>query len=327
MSSEVFISVVVATWGREQYLLECLASVLAQSYRAYEVVIVDQDRTRNLPDAIQRRFGNDVRIRYLNIDQAGLSRARNAGVQHAKGVVVAFIDDDAIAEPSWLEGIAEAFSRESNLGLLAGRIDPIWPRKRPEWYPREREFLLGLYDIGEEMCPMPEHDLPVGSNMAGLRKVIMHCGGFDERFGFNHFRKRPLIAGEDSLLGERVKKAGYALFYQPKAAVRHRIGAHKLTRKYFLRRHFWEGVTTIERMAILGQISPDTREHFAYHIRAIGMALARAVLPAFENRYPLPHPVIRMLALSRAAFNWGVLYGLVGLRKQIAEGRTRCASA
>lgn len=317
------ISVVISTYDREQYLLECLASVLSQPYPAFEVLIVDPSAAGTLPSAMERKFGKDTRIRYFRMERAGLSKARNCGVQNATGTIVAFIDDDAIAQPSWLEAMAEVLECTPGAGLVTGRIDPIWMKERPKWYPTEREFLLGIYNIGDQVRELPEHDLPFGGNMAGWRELILKCGGFDERFGFNHFGKRPLLSGEDSLLAEHVKRAGHKLYYSPRAVIRHRITAQKLTRKYFLRRHFWEGVTTIERMAVLGQVSPDMFQHYRYHAKAVSMGLARALLPAFDGRYPLARPVIRMLALSRAASNCGVLYGLFGMHRDLsAKKRT-----
>ena len=321
MSCQPLISVVIATLNREQYLLECLSSVLAQTYPSFEIVIVDQSSDGTLPGAIEQHFPREDRVKYVHMEHAGLSRARNRGLEHATGKIVAFIDDDALAQPCWLEAMAETLDTDSKAGLVTGRIDPIWMKARPDWYPKEREFLLGLYDIGEQVRELPEHDLPLGGNMAGRRDLILACGSFDERFGFNGFRKRPLLSGEDSLLAERVKRAGYLLYYNPRAVIQHRIGPHKLTRQYFLRRHFWEGVTTIERMAILEQINRRMLQHYTYHGKAVSMALLRALLPALENRHGLPRRVIRMLALSRAAFNCGVLYGLSGLHRELLSKR------
>ncbi len=327
MNSTPLISVVIPTHDREPLLLDCLESVLNQSYPALEVLIIDQNPKRTLQEIIRQRMHADSRTRYFCLEHGGASRARNLGVEHANGSIIAFIDDDAIADSNWLAGIAEAFAAIPQPALVAGRIDPIWVAKRPNWYPQEREFLLGLYNIGDQMRPMPDDDLPVGANMAGLRNVILQMGGFDERFGPHYFRRRPMLTGEETLLGMRIKQHGYPIHYQPKATVRHRIEASKLTRKYFLRRHFWEGVTTIERMATLGQVTPDKRGHYRYHTRAVGMALARFLLPGFENRYAFPRPVIRMLALARASFNAGVLYGLATLTNNGALEEKRCASA
>ena len=316
MNAAPFISIVIATRDRPAYLLDCLLSITDQSYAPFEILIVDQSAVRSLERSIKERFPDDARIQYFHLDKGGLSDARNLGVAKATGEVVAFIDDDAIAWPAWLEGIAEAFTHPLGPALVGGRIKPLWPMERPEWLPSEREFLFGLYDIGDELRPMPDHDLPVGANMAGLRNVILDAGGFDRRFGFDTSRKqRQMLAGEDSLLAERIKRLGHPLCYQPKATVEHRISRKKVTRLYYLRRHFWEGVTTIERMAIMRQVSAERWKHNKFHLKAAGMALARWALPGFENRYPrYKRCEIRMLAAARFTYHCGVIYGLAGLK-------------
>lgn len=129
--------------------------------------------------------------------------------------------------------------------MVGGMIEPLWETQRPNWYPIEREFLLGIYNIGDEIRPFPGTDLPIGANFAILRSAVERLGGFDERLGFNVKRKHSMIAGEDSLIALRIKEAGYPIYYQPKSKVYHHISSTKLTKKYFLKRHFWEGVTHV----------------------------------------------------------------------------------
>jgi hypothetical protein len=85
----------------------------------------------------------------------------------------------------------------------------VWAGSRPGWYPPQREFLLGLYDIGEHLCPLPVGDLPIGANMAGLRQVILDHGRFEETMGPNYFKKRKMITGEETILGQRIRASGH----------------------------------------------------------------------------------------------------------------------
>jgi len=191
-------------------------------------------------------------------------------------------------------------------GLVGGRIAPLWPHAKPDWLPAEREFLLGLYDIGDQERLFPECDQPVAANMAGARGTILALGGFDERLGPNYFRKHPMIAGEDALLGQRARRAGFSIYYQPRARVRHQIPPIKLTRRYFLRRHFWEGVTTATQLYLLGDRQPPL-----IHIAArVARDLAHLAVPRLAGedgrRHPSPR---RMLALSDIAFALGLGYG------------------
>ena len=249
LPSRPFISVIIATINRTHYLEKCLKAILADSYDEYEIVIVDQGEDNQTKELIDGQFSRVDRIRYLHTDTIGLSHARNLGWENAKGEIIAFIDDDAIPVAGWLEAYAKVFlETDPTPGMVGGKIEPIWEVPKPKWYPKEREFLLATYDIGDKIKPFPELELPIGANFAVLRRIIEDFGGFDDRVGFNQSRKKSMIAGEDTLIGLRAREAGYAIYYQPDAKVFHHISATKLSRRYFLRRHYWEGVTQIVLM-------------------------------------------------------------------------------
>ncbi len=304
------VSVVIPTFGRSELLLNCVASIIGGCYEDYEILVIDQDPTQQLRHGLTQRFPGECRLRYFFLDRAGASRARNLGLQEARGEIVAFIDDDAIADRIWLQAICEAFETfQPPPALIAGRIDPAWPGKRPQWYPQDCEYLLGLYNIGDELCPMPEHDQPIGANMAGLRQAILALGGFDENLGPNYFRKRPMVTGEDALLGRRARQAGYKVLYQPRARVCHQISETKLRRSYFLRRHFWEGVTIITEMQAMGQLGSSKGRYVAYHAKVIGKSLVLALLPNLRRKRGYSSSALRMLALSQTAYSLGAIYG------------------
>lgn len=322
-----FISAIVPTCFRSEMLVGCVGSILSQSYPSFEIIVVDQAPEPVLKETLTEQFGSDPRIRYVHAVSAGAARARNIGVAQANGGIVAFIDDDAVAAPGWLAGLATAFDDESRPALVAGRIVPLWTGHRPLWYPKQREFLLGLYDIGQERRPLPDGDLPIAANMAGLREVILKSRGFDERLGPNYFRKRKMITGEETVLGQRIRELGYGLLYEPSAVVRHHVGGRKQTRKYFLKRHFWEGVTVIEQMNVLGRLGSRQWRHYRSHAWEMCLALARFLFPRYRNTYAEPDSVIRMLSLSRIAYSLGVWYGLLTLRTELSGTKSKCASA
>jgi len=320
------ISVIIATHDRLQLLLDCVASVCKGSYPSFEVLVVDQDASGRAGAALQARFLNGEPIRYFILPNAGASQARNLGLRQSRGEVVAFIDDDALAGDGWLAAVHHAFvNREQDVQLVAGRIQPIWPSNRPNWLPREREFLLGLYNIGDSFCELPPQDQPISANMAARRELILRLGGLEERLGPNHFRKRTMITGEDTLLGLRAREAGYSLFYEPEMLVYHRISRKKVKRSHFLRRQFWEGVTVVAEMAITQGFDARIYPHGKSHAREIVDSAARFLLPRFRKNYDLPSEEIRMLALCRAAFSAGVIYGLKTVKPEIARSRPKCA--
>jgi len=251
-----FISVVIATLNRTDFLIRCIKSIIYGDYANFEIIVVDQGRDGKTKMEINERFGNEKRLRYYNADIVGLSYARNFGYERARGKIIAYIDDDTTASPGWLKAYANAFTEIKPAPAMAGgKILPDWGIPCPPWYPEDRKFILGLYDIGDKVRRYPEHHLPPGTNFAMLREVIDKIGGFDRRLGFNEGRKNSMMAGEDSLMAIKVKNAGYSIYYYPEASVFHYIGSNKLTKKYFLRRHFWEGITVVNIAKISGCIS------------------------------------------------------------------------
>lgn len=332
MNSAPYISVIIPTCFREQMLIDCVASVYHQGYPSFEIIVIDQAPDSELEGKLRKRFAGDNKIQYLHILSAGAARARNAGMASASGTIVAFLDDDAVAAPGWLQAIAEAFSDENHPALMGGRLLPVWTGSRPAWYPRQREFLLGLYDIGDQFRRFPEGDVPIGANMAGLREVILDHGGFDESLGFNYFRdvkkvgKRRRVGGEETILGQRIMRSGHTVVYQPRAVVKHHVSPHKQTRQYFLKRHFWEGVTVIEQMRLLAKTGDSDWPHIRFHLREICMAFARFLLPGQGRFYSDPYPAIRMLSLGRICYSLGVIWGLHTTRGE-APAKNSCASA
>src|SRR5262245_15395288 len=92
-----YITVVVATYKRPFLLKKCIESILDNVYQYYEIVVVGQGLDFSSKEVIEGEFSHESKLRYIHIEKVGLSYARNAGCQHAKGEVIVFIDDDAIA--------------------------------------------------------------------------------------------------------------------------------------------------------------------------------------------------------------------------------------
>ena len=311
----------MATYDRPHYAARCITSVLANRYKAFEVIVVDQSPNQDTQREIAKRATDDPRVHYVHSDVVGVSHARNLGVALAKGEIIALIDDDAVATPNWIEAYARAYQEiKPPPGIIGGKIDPLWEVPRPAWYPAERQFLLGIYDIGDELRPFPVGDLPISANFAVLKAVMESIGGFDTRVGFNNRHSHRLMTGEDSLFALKIQELGYSIYYQPEARVLHSVRASKLRKRSFLNRHFWEGATMV---AIRDLQNPGQSATLLGNIRWHGMRvphkfflLLRAMMLAQGKR-----DQELMLRLAELTLTAGVVYWSSRLLVQYWSGR------
>lgn len=123
MNQEAMISVIVPVYKVEEYLAQCVDSILAQTYRNLEVLLVDDgspDRSGELCDDYAQR---DARVRAIHKENGGLSSARNAGLDAASGDYVAFVDSDDWIEPDAYEAMMAAMQKHDVKIVCAGRYD------------------------------------------------------------------------------------------------------------------------------------------------------------------------------------------------------------
>jgi glucosyl-dolichyl phosphate glucuronosyltransferase len=236
------ITVIVCTYNRSRSLARTLDSVVAQTLSqsiAWEILVVDNnsdDETREVVEDFRNRYPD--RIRYLLEPKQGVSNARNAGVQHARGEIVAFIDDDESADVGWLQNLTANLHSDEWAGA-GGRVLPQWSSPPPRWLLRDSPFLsapLAMFDVGQEAGRLTEP--PYGANMAFRKEMFARYGGFRTDLGRIG---KGMLSGEDTEFGARVMAAGLRLRYEPSAVTNHPVEGYRVNRKYFLRWWFNKG--------------------------------------------------------------------------------------
>jgi glycosyltransferase involved in cell wall biosynthesis len=243
-SASPLISVILCTRNRADLFDKAMASVVAQDFpkAAYEIVVVDNgssDHTRQ----VAHRHAAQANVRYLLEARVGLCVARNTGWQAASAPYVALFDDDAIARPGWLAAIAEAFQRAArDVGIIGGRVDPIWLAPRPDWLADEIAGALTIVDWGPEEKEILDlrREWLVGANMAAPKAVIAEVGGFHpwlDRVGKN------LLSSGDVHLEMEIVRRGYRCLYVPGMAIEHLAPPARLTQAWFTRRFYWQGMS------------------------------------------------------------------------------------
>ena len=228
------ISVIVANYNRADLLDSCLLSLLAQSYRNTEIIVVDNassDGSRGVVRACQERSPH---VRLLELPQNfGFSGACNAGIRLARGSLIALLNNDAVAEATWLEKLAEAMPRSTDVGMCAskilywksGVIDKAGHLMYPDGQNRGRG--TGELDRGQ-YSKLEETFFADGCAALYKRLLLDEVGGFDEGF---------FAYGDDADLGVRARWLGWKCLYVPDAVVYHRHSA--TTGRYSAQKIYW----------------------------------------------------------------------------------------
>ncbi len=231
------ISVVICAFtpDRLQVMGEAVESLRGQTLPPHEIVLVI-DHAPELLERV-RRLWPDLRI-VANRERRGLSGARNTGVAEAGGEVVAFLDDDAIADSRWLERLAAAYADPNVLGA-GGTVRPRWLEGKPGWFPPEFDWVVGCTHSGMPGRLSPVRNL-VGANMSFRRSPLLEVGGFSHDLG----RVGTLPVGcEETDLSIRVHQRwpGSEILYDPAAEVEHVVPPARGRVRYFLDRCRAEG--------------------------------------------------------------------------------------
>jgi glycosyltransferase involved in cell wall biosynthesis len=211
---------VICTHNRVDLLPRCIEAARRQTLDAgrFEIVVVDNASTDSTA-ALLRRF-EDVRSVYCA--EQGLSNARNLGVLAARAPIVAYIDDDAIADPDLLEKLLEAYRTHPDAGCVGGRIDVMLPPTLPGWYTPEFEGYYSAYTPRENKIHRLRDiaDFPYGANLSFRKEALERIGMFRTKLGRVG---RNQSGGEEIDAESRIAKLGYGVYCQPAARVEHVI--------------------------------------------------------------------------------------------------------
>jgi glycosyltransferase involved in cell wall biosynthesis len=213
-------SIVVCTRDRADRLARCLRALLALDYPAYEVVVVD-----NAPrDDAAERVARALPVRYVREPTPGLDWARNRGIAESRHELVAFTDDDAVADRGWLRGVARAFA-DPDVAMVTGLVAPLELGTEAQlafemWYGGMGKGFRRRDWRRDSMRPsrlVGAHHLGVGANMAFRRSVLRALGPFDTALDVG----TPSRGGGDLEMFHRVLASGMTARYEPSALVWH----------------------------------------------------------------------------------------------------------
>jgi GT2 family glycosyltransferase len=234
------LSVIVCAYAPDRWdaLKAAIGSVQDQTHPVDEIVLVVDHHCQDLYEKAVNTFSG-VRV-VPSRGRRSLSAARNTGVGVARGDIVAFLDDDAAADPGWAHRLLARYTDPRVVGV-GGRIRPQWAGGRPAWFPPEFDWVVGCSYPGLPEETAPVRDL-IGASMSFRRTELLAVGGFLGELG----RVGSRSAGcEETELCLRIaaRRPGAVLLYEPAAEVRHRVPAPRSSWSYFWSRCFGEGLS------------------------------------------------------------------------------------
>jgi GT2 family glycosyltransferase len=263
------LTVVVCTYSSNMlpYLLKAVDSAVVQSYPEIEIVVVvdgNQSVYKSVISHKAERWSKmppkrDIKV-VMHPTNKGLSYSRNRGVSEATGDVIAFLDDDAVADSMWASKLMEAYQARDAISV-GGPIFPNWEVAQPAFLPEELFWLIGAAYFKDEKEPKEVRNT-FGSNMSFRKEVFKEIGGFDDRVG----RKgHALLQGEETEFASRMTgKFGKKVLYIPDAKVFHAIFKQRVAISTLFRRSFKQGQSKRMIRGIAKEIGYDTQSDVDY---------------------------------------------------------------
>ncbi len=251
--AELSISAIICTHNRDQYLGAAIDSLLAQTLHDIEIIVVDNGSTDSTAEVVQPRL-SDSRLRYVYEPTLGLSTARNTGAKTAKGDILAYLDDDAVASPQWLASLLEVYENNSRVAIAGGKVTLLWPPgvvRPPAWLSDDLASGLGAYDLGERMQYIKNPSLtPRGLNYSLRKTFLDSVGGFDVNLGRVG---KNLLSNEELHMTQLALKNGWHVVYVPNALAAHNVAPARLKPGWFLSRSWWQGISECYREQVSGR--------------------------------------------------------------------------
>jgi GT2 family glycosyltransferase len=240
------LDVIVATFERPQMLALTLKSLRDAPVPVgldVRVTVVDNDpsdETRQVVADFSDAFGD--RLSYIRERRRGKSYALNTAIKLTDGGLIGMIDDDEEVDPGWYAQIVHAF-RDDRVDFIGGPCLPRWGAVPPTWLPATYRGVIGYVDDGDRVMVFGK-DAPgilMGGNAVVRRRVLQRVGQYSPALGPRPERR--MMSGEDEDLYARLISAGAYGLYVPGLKIYHYVPPERLTKKYYRRWCFWNGVS------------------------------------------------------------------------------------
>jgi glucosyl-dolichyl phosphate glucuronosyltransferase len=269
------VSVVISAYTEERWddLVAAVESLRRQTCPPHQVIVV-VDHNPSLLERVRAHLPDVEAVE--NTEPRGLSGARNSGIAAAEGAIIAFLDDDAVAAPAWIERLRAGYEDPSVIGV-GGAAEPWWLDGRPRSFPPEFDWVVGCTYRGMPETPARVRNF-IGANMSFRRAVFESAGTFQS--GIGRIGTRPVGCEETELCIRAQRRWPEGVFlFEPAAKIAHRVPAQRGTWRYFASRCYAEGLSK----AVVSQLA-GSRDGLAsertYALRTLPRGVARGLADA-----------------------------------------------
>ncbi len=283
------LTVCLCTHNRPRYVRDCLAGLARQtvSHDRFQTLIVDSGSTPEAHAKLQKL--TDANTTLIRLDQPGVSLARNAGAAAAKTRFIAYIDDDAIPDPTWVAAMLHALAKPGPPpAVIGGRILPKWEAPLPPWWPASLRGVLSIIEHqgqGEYRTPaLPPKLEPYAANMVVDARLLLQSGGFGGKLGRHG---TTLLSDEEVQLAWRLQDAGHSVRYDARIVVHHQIQAARFRPEWLLARLYWQGVSTVLTRKTLGYRTTIWKE-LPRRLAVALLCAPAAIVPKSSTRFMAP---------------------------------------
>ncbi len=299
------ITVAVCSYGRPTLLKNLLSKLLNDQHGVssddYRICVVENSEDPAHFDGLVAEFGQVSNLTVLRSSPPGVSHARNVALEACDTPYIAFLDDDAVPDPRWVERLTRAFL-DHRPSVVAGPIRPDWPGPEPEWLPPKYASCLTILDYGKESRWLTGEEFAFGANMAFEVEALRDIGGFNvgigPRGGANLLRDDDI---EPQIL---LRQGGHQTWYAADASVTHKVHADRLTRNWFRSRMAWQAVSSLLRSQPLHHFERSPHEiRIAADKLGVGELVTRLVEPGDRQTFSIQldliyHLFVLMLELK-----------------------------
>lgn len=313
----ISISIVICTYNNASLLGRTLATIEQQEIPEglrWSALVVDNNSTDGTSETVQRYVQRELipGLRYVLEEQQGLAYARRRAVQETDTELIAFVDDDCLLAPNWVEQAVTFCYGHPNLGAVGGKVQLLW-----EVTPNEIALRYASMLAEQNFGDAPHRVCSIGLVGAGIvlrRVALIKCGWLD-RMIMTGRRGNKLSAHEDTEMLLRIRNVGYELWYSPTMCLEHYIPRQRMSISYLCR--LQRGGS--QGLSIVSALANNKKPSFRQRSQTLGSAVFRfarfalsIVIRDLLLKQRIPSPEQKMLfynLLGQLEGAWNALPG------------------